>query len=89
MSEMAGDRVAVDSGDVWPADADDIAEGYVATWFAREGAAVEAGETLCEIQIEKVGVDVPAPVEGRLAEIVAPEDAEFERGDVLAWIEPG
>ena len=86
---MSGDRVAVDSADVWPADADDVDEGYVATWFAREGAAVEAGETLCEIQIEKVGVDVPAPAEGRLDEIAKPEDAEFARGDVLGWIDPG
>lgn len=85
---MSGDRVAVDSGDVWPADAEDVEEGYVANWFAREGAAVEAGETLCEIQIEKVGVDVPAPAGGRLDEIAAGEDAEFARGDVLAWIEP-
>ena len=86
---MRGDRVAVDSADVWPEDADDVDEGYVATWFAREGATVEAGETLCEIQIEKVGVDVPAPAEGRLDEIVAGEDDEFARGDVLAWIDPG
>lgn len=84
---MTENTVAVDSDAVWPEDADDVEEGIVATWFAREGARTEEGATLCEIQIEKVSVDVPAPVDGTLAEIVVGESEEFERGDVLARIE--
>jgi pyruvate/2-oxoglutarate dehydrogenase complex dihydrolipoamide acyltransferase (E2) component len=84
---MSGDRVAVGTGDVWPEDADEE-EGYVANWFVREGATVEAGDVLCEIQVEKVSVDVTAPVDGELDEVVLGEDAEFRRGDVLAYVRP-
>lgn len=82
------DRVRVDSAAVWPEDAMDVEEAVVSNWFAREGARVEAGDLLCEIQVEKVSVDVPAPAAGTLAAILVPEDAEFVRGDSLAEIEP-
>jgi pyruvate/2-oxoglutarate dehydrogenase complex dihydrolipoamide acyltransferase (E2) component len=84
---MSDDRVAVGTEELWPDDADED-EGYVANWFVREGATVDEGDTLCEIQIEKVSIDVTAPVAGQLAEIVLGEDAEFERGATLAYIEP-
>ena len=84
---MSGDRVAVETGDLWPADADEE-EGFVVNWFVREGATVEAGDVLCEIQVEKVSVDVLAPVDGELVEVVLGEDAEFRRGETLAYVRP-
>ena len=80
------DRVPV-TVEEWAEEADSD-EGIVVNWFVREGASVEAEESLCEIQIEKVSIDVLAPVSGALAEIVKREDDEFERGDTLAWITP-
>ena len=44
---MTGERVAVDLASAWPEDAEDVDEGVVANWFVREGARVEAGDTLC------------------------------------------
>jgi pyruvate/2-oxoglutarate dehydrogenase complex dihydrolipoamide acyltransferase (E2) component len=86
---MSGaDRVAVSVDDAWPEDAE-ADEGVVINWFAREGRTVETGESLCEIQVEKVDADVLAPVDGVLVEIVVGEDGEFGRGDTLAWIQPG
>jgi len=84
---MSGDddRVAVTLAE-WPDDADSD-EGVVVNWFVREGATVEASQSLCEVQIEKVSVDVLAPVDGTLVEVVRGEDDEFERGDTLAWME--
>jgi len=79
--------VDIDSTDVWPEDADDVDEAVVSNWFVREGGSVEEGETVCEIQIEKVSVDVPAPAGGTLAERTVPENGEFARGDVLGRIE--
>jgi len=84
---MSEARVAVEVDAVWPADVD-AEEGVVVDWFVREGARVEADETLCTIQVEKVDVDVPAPVAGEVVEIALAEDAELRRGDTLAWIEP-
>lgn len=80
--------VEIDSEDVWPEDAEDVEEGIVANWFVREGGRVQDGEALCEIQIEKVSVDVPAPVSGTLSEILVGENEEFSRGDALARIDP-
>ncbi|WP_251343472.1 lipoyl domain-containing protein [Haloplanus halophilus] len=85
---MSGsDRVPVVADGDWSDDVD-AEEGVVVNWFATEGRRVEAGESLCEIQIEKVSVDVLAPVAGELAEIARAEDAEFAVGDTLAWIAP-
>ncbi|WP_132057818.1 lipoyl domain-containing protein [Halorussus amylolyticus] len=81
------DRVPVETADVWP-DGADAEEAVVVNWFVGEGARVEAGDDLCEFQVEKVSVDVPAPTSGTLDEIVLGEDAEFGRGDTLAWIRP-
>lgn len=78
---------AIDSAAVWPEDADDVEEAVVSNWFVREGGSVEEGETVCEIQIEKVSVDVPAPASGTLVERAIPENGEFRRGDVLGRID--
>ena len=81
------ERVAVETEDVWPEDTDED-EGVVVNWFTTEGSHVDEGGDLCEFQVEKVSVDVPAPVAGTLDEIVLDEDDEFERGATLAWIHP-
>lgn len=81
------ERVAVDTVDVWPEDTDED-EGVVVNWFMTVGSYVEEGDDICEFQVEKVSIDVPAPVTGTLNEIVLNEDDEFEQGDTLAWIRP-
>ncbi|EFW89905.1 lipoyl-binding domain protein [Haladaptatus paucihalophilus DX253] len=85
---MSEDLVPVDSAAVWPEDAQDVTEAIVANWFVREGSDVEEGDTIAEIQIEKVSVDVPAPATGELVERLVDETEEFERGDALARIRP-
>lgn len=85
---MNDERIPVEVDAVWPDDVEED-EGVVVDWFVREGRAIEEGDTLCEIQVEKVGVDVPAPATGELDEIAVGEDDEFARGDTLAWIQPG
>lgn len=79
--------VAVDTADVWPEDADED-EGIVINWFMAEGSHVEEGDSICELQVEKVSIDVPAPVTGTLDEIVLEEDDEFEQGATLARVRP-
>ncbi|MGQ4556122.1 biotin/lipoyl-containing protein [Halobellus sp. GM3] len=80
------DRVAV-TIEEWPDDVDSD-EGVVVNWFVSEGTNVDDGESLCEVQIEKVSLDVYAPAGGTLAEIVCEEDDEFARGETIAWIAP-
>ncbi len=80
--------VAVDAATIWPEDAADVEEGIVATWFVRDGATVEEGDTLCEVQIEKVSVDVVAPV-GGVVEREVEENEPFDQVQTLVRIEPG
>lgn len=81
------DRIPVDSGALWPSDTDDDV-ALLLNWFVAEGTRVSEGDRIAEFQVEKVDVDVPAPATGTLAEVVVDEDGEFDRGDVLAYVEP-
>ena len=82
------DRVAITADGDWTADVD-AEEGVVVNWFVGQGSVVEEGESLCEIQVEKVSIDMEAPTNGTVDEIIHGEDDEFTIGDTLAWIEPG
>jgi pyruvate/2-oxoglutarate dehydrogenase complex dihydrolipoamide acyltransferase (E2) component len=81
------DRIAVTADGDWTDDVDEE-EGVVVNWFTGEGGVVDAGDAICEVQVEKVGVDIETPVAGTVVEIVLGEDDEFTIGDTLAWIEP-
>ena len=48
-----------------------VTEATVATWFKKPGDAVAQDEMLCELETDKVTVEVPAPAAGVLAEITA------------------
>lgn len=70
-----------------PALSEDTDEGVVVAWFKQVGSQVQAGETLLEVQMEKVSFDVEAPVSGRLIEIKTPKDEIVKTGQVIAVIE--
>jgi 2-oxoglutarate dehydrogenase E2 component (dihydrolipoamide succinyltransferase) len=44
-----------------------VTEATVATWFKKPGDAVAADEMLCELETDKVTVEVPAPAAGTWA----------------------
>ena len=54
-----------------PALGESVSEATIATWFKKPGDAVAADEMLCELETDKVTVEVPSPAAGVLAEIVA------------------
>jgi 2-oxoglutarate dehydrogenase E2 component (dihydrolipoamide succinyltransferase) len=66
-----------------------VTEATVATWFKQPGDAVAADEILCELETDKVSVEVPAPAAGRLAEHVAKEGETVGVNALLATIEEG
>ncbi len=72
-----------------PALGESVTEATVATWFKKPGDAVAADEMLCELETDKVTVEVPAPVAGTLAEIIAAEGETVGVGALLARIEEG
>lgn len=66
-----------------------VTEATVATWFKKPGDAVEADEMLCELETDKVTVEVPAPAAGTLGDIIANEGDTVGVDALLATIEEG
>ncbi|MEM1238162.1 MAG: biotin/lipoyl-containing protein, partial [Pseudomonadota bacterium] len=66
-----------------------VTEATVSTWFKSEGDAVEADEMLCELETDKVSVEVPAPASGTLTKIVAKEGDTVQATGKLAEMSAG
>ena len=66
-----------------------VTEATIATWFRKPGDAVAADEMLCELETDKVTLEVPAPVAGRLDEIIAGEGETVEVDALLATMSAG
>jgi len=71
-----------------PSLGESVTEATVASWFKSVGDAVEADEMLCELETDKVSVEVPSPTSGILSEIVAAEGATVSNTAKLAVIAP-
>ncbi|MEX2644009.1 MAG: 2-oxoglutarate dehydrogenase complex dihydrolipoyllysine-residue succinyltransferase [Acetobacterales bacterium] len=72
-----------------PALGESVTEATVAKWLKKEGDAIERDEPLCELETEKVTLEVNAPEAGTLSEIRAKEGAEVAVGAVLGVIGEG
>ena len=72
-----------------PALGESVSEATVSTWFKKTGDTVAADEMLCELETDKVSVEVPAPAAGVLDEILAGEGDTVEAGGKLATIKAG
>src|SRR6056297_447324 len=66
-----------------------VSEATVATWFKKPGDPVAADEMLCELETDKVTVEVPSPAAGTLGEIVAGEGETVGVDALLATISEG
>src|SRR6185295_5920938 len=67
-----------------PATGESVAEATVGAWLKREGEQVQAGETLVELETDKVNVEVSAERSGRLERIERQTGDTVRPGDVLA-----
>jgi 2-oxoglutarate dehydrogenase E2 component (dihydrolipoamide succinyltransferase) len=72
-----------------PALGESVSEATVSTWFKKPGDVVKQDEMLCELETDKVSVEVPAPASGVLAEILAPEGATVAANARLGIITEG
>ena len=61
-----------------------VSEATVSTWFKQVGDTVQQDEMLCELETDKVSVEVPAPASGTLTEILAAEGTTVAAGGKLA-----
>jgi 2-oxoglutarate dehydrogenase E2 component (dihydrolipoamide succinyltransferase) len=69
-----------------PALGESVSEATVAKWMKAVGDSVAVDEPLVELETDKVTVEVPSPVAGVLAEIIAKEGSDVAVGAVLGSI---
>lgn len=67
--------------------AESITEGTIAEWLVSEGDAVEKGDPICELETDKVNVEVNAEYAGVLKEFVKNAGDDVEVGEVIAKID--
>jgi 2-oxoglutarate dehydrogenase E2 component (dihydrolipoamide succinyltransferase) len=72
-----------------PALGESVSEATVSTWFKKVGDSVKQDEMLCELETDKVSVEVPSPVSGVLTEILAPEGTTVDAKARLAIVAEG
>jgi 2-oxoisovalerate dehydrogenase E2 component (dihydrolipoyl transacylase) len=64
-------------------------EATIGRWLKSPGDRVERFEPLVELITDKVNVEMPSPVAGRLVEILAQEGQTLPVGSVIARVEEG
>ncbi len=70
-----------------PEFSESVQSGTLLEWRKQPGDMVKRDETLADIETDKVVLEIPAPVSGRLAEIRIPAGSDVRAGDLLAMVE--
>jgi len=71
---------------VVPTLGESVTEATVATWFKKVGDQVSIDEILCELETDKVAIEVPSAFSGTLVEIVASEGSTVGLNAILGKI---
>jgi 2-oxoglutarate dehydrogenase E2 component (dihydrolipoamide succinyltransferase) len=74
---------------VVPEMGESVVDARVSKWLKGEGDAVAVGETLVELETDKVDIEVSAPKAGVLSKIAHGNGDDVKIGDVLGTIEEG
>ena len=72
-----------------PALGESVTEATVAKWLVKAGDAVTIDQPLCELETDKVTVEVNATVAGSIVDLAVEEGATVQVGGVLCHIEGG
>src|SRR5438445_2945771 len=66
-----------------------IADATIATWHKKEGDRVSRDENLVDLETDKVMLEVPAPADGIIKQILKPTGETVKANQVIAIIEAG
>jgi len=66
-----------------------VTDATVAAWHKQPGDPIRRDENLVDLETDKVVLEVPAPVDGVLKEIVSGSGATVTSGEVLGVVEAG
>src|SRR6056297_1616348 len=62
-------------------------EGTIVEWYVKKGQEVESGQSLVQVETDKVTTDIPSPKTGTIAALYGKEGETINVGDPLAEIE--
>ncbi|CAG69603.1 MULTISPECIES: 2-oxoglutarate dehydrogenase complex dihydrolipoyllysine-residue succinyltransferase [Acinetobacter] len=66
-----------------------VADGTIATWHKKVGEAVSRDEVICDIETDKVVLEVVAPADGQLVSIIKDEGETVLSDEVIAQFQEG
>jgi 2-oxoglutarate dehydrogenase E2 component (dihydrolipoamide succinyltransferase) len=66
-----------------------VADATLVAWHKKPGDTVRREENLVDLETDKVVLEVPAPADGIIKQIVAADGAVVKSGQLLAILEPG
>ena len=66
-----------------PALPESVSDGTLVNWKKQPGQAVRRGENLVDLETDKVVLDIPAPADGVLGQILRQEGDIVTTGDVI------
>ena len=66
-----------------------VTEGTIARWLKQPGDAVAKYESIAEVITDKVNAEIPAPADGVMSELIAPEGTVVPVGQPICSIETG
>ena len=64
-----------------------VSEATLVSWHRKIGEAVARDENLIDIETDKVVLELPAPAEGVLVEVIKADGATVVAGEVIARID--
>ena len=64
-----------------------VTEGTIAAWLKQPGDNVREGEVIAELMTEKVNVEFPSPISGKLLEVLHEEGDVVKKDQVIARLE--
>jgi 2-oxoglutarate dehydrogenase E1 component len=83
--QAAGQTVDI----VTPTGGESVTEGTILEWSVKVGEQVKDGDTVVEISTDKVDMELPAPADGTITEILAEEGETVTVGQVIARMSVG
>ena len=64
-----------------------VTDATLLTWHKKPGETVQRGENLVDLETDKVVLEVPAPSDGALSELLKQDGDTVTAGDILARID--
>ena len=66
-----------------------VTEATVGTWFKKAGDKIAVDEMICELETDKVTIEVPSTISGIVSKIIVKEGETVGLGAILALLEEG